>query len=613
MRLPEPSPSQGGPFAIPPRGRDSLSIAQPPTGNGSAGLPDTLASIGFSRPSIDFNTIFRGNDGPLHASPSSNQGASRSARASESPRGSESTEQVRQSDADENTIQPVNEDEDQAVEEDNSITLQPLAAVAETSQTVEIGVVGPEILDRADVSAPEPKKDLTGESPVDSATETNAANPLAKSTDAAKHANSTESEKLASTTNDLPSNVRTAESAGDGKLGVQEKAAAITQDAVSGNGGLSPEAELTIAETGGPANLQVAGEVAGDTGLKTGQVAQASDAELAAQSQRQTDQAAIAGSTSSGESDVGSNRTSRSNRGRNGGNAAQKSRSGQAESPTATGDRAAVASSQSVAGQSGAIDPALASGTTDGTVNPESIANSITPAAVQSPLADAGFVGGQAVGTNGADTANRPVAVGGPSGDLAAVGPSLSDSSGRNGDQLSSRNAENLSRTDIADRARLIHRISKAFTKMGVDGGQIRMKMHPETLGGVLLEMRVRGRNVEATVTADNEAARGLLQQQLSELRQRLESQGMTVQRLEVALRDDTATGGSLLNDQRGEMFGGDRGSDGYGQPRRSNSATNAERNATSAAIKGLAMPGQGTTMALSRGPAAPGSLDLRL
>jgi len=612
MRLPEPSSSQGGPFAIPPRGRDSLSIAQPPTGNGSGGLPDPLAGIRFSRPSIDFNSIFRGNDGSIHSSASSSQGATKSPRASESPRGSESNARVRQSDADENTIKPINEDEDEAVEEDDSITLQPLAAVAETSQPVENGAVGPEILERADVSAPDPKKDPTGESPVDSATETNAAAQLAKSTDAAKRASSTESDKLAGPTNELSGNVRLAESAGNGTLENQEKAGATTQDAVSGNEGLSPEAELTIAETGGPANLQVAG-IAGDTGLKTGQVAQASDAELAAQSQRQTDQAAIARSTSTGESDEGSNRTSRSNRGRNGGNAAQKSKSGQAEPPTATGDRAAVASSESVAGQSGAIDPALASGTTDGTVNPESIANSITPAAVQSPLADAGFVGGQAVGNNGADAANRPVAVGGPSGDLAAVGPSSSDSSGRNGDQLSSRNAENLTRTDIADRARLIHRISKAFTKMGVDGGQIRMKMHPETLGGVLLEMRVRGRNVEATVTADNEAARGLLQQQLSELRQRLESQGMTVQRLEVALQDDTATGGSLLKDQRGEMFGGDRGSNGYDQPRRSNNAPNAEKNASSAAIKGLTMPGQGTMMALSRGPAAPGTLDLRL
>jgi flagellar hook-length control protein FliK len=617
MRLPEPSSSQGGPFATPPRGRDSQSPLQSPNGNGTQGLLSSSAGIGFFRPSVDFNSIFRGNDGLFDAPPIPNQSATAS------PRPTESTARVRQSDADENTIEPVDEEEqEEAVEKNDSVAVQSLATVAEASQTVENERIDADILNRADVSDDQTVRDLTNESPADSATETTTPTQLTKSTDASKQANSTDSGKIAAPTNELSSNVRAVESAGNGTPKSQEKAAAITPGAITSEMSRLDDAESTPSETSVPANLQIAGDtvttdidlkVAGDTGLETNQVVQAGNSKLAAQSQQQVDQAATAGTTSTGESDAASNRTSRSGRGRNAGNAAQKGRSGQAESPTATPDRAAVTSSESAVGQPDTIDPALASGTADGTPNPASVADPITAASVQSSLAEAGIVASQAVGTSAPEAGNRPVAVGGPSGDLAAIGPSSSDSSGRNGDQLSSRNAENLSRTDIADRARLIHRISKAFTKMGVDGGQIRMKMHPETLGGVLLEMRVRGRNVEATVTADNEAARGLLQQQLSELRQRLESQGMTVQRLEVALRNDTATGGSLLNDQRGEMFSGDRGSDGYGQPRRSNSPKNAERNGVSAAINGSLVPGQANPMALSRGPAAPGTLDLRL
>jgi flagellar hook-length control protein FliK len=603
MRLPEPSSSQGGPFATPPRGRDSQSPLQSPNSNGTQGLLSSSAGIGFFRPSVDFNSIFRGHDRPIDSAPIANQGAA------ESPRPTESNQRIRQSDADENTIEPVEEEEDEAVEENDSVAVQPLAVVAEASPSVENGAIDAEILDRADGRGDQPNQDLTNELPAESATATRTADQLAKSTDATTQGNSTDSEKLAAPQQELSGNARVVESAGNGTPESQEKAVATSPGAISGEEGLSTDAESRIAEAGVPENLPVAVE----GGLATAQVGPASNAELAAQSQRQIDQATAAGSTPTGENDESSNRTSRSGRGRNAGNTAQKGRSGQAESPTATPDRAAETSSESAAGQPGTIDPAMASATADGTTNPASVADPITAAAVQSPLADAGIVAGQAGGTTAPDAGNRPVAVGGPSSDLAAIGPSSSDSSGRNGDQLSSRNAENLSRTDIADRARLIHRISKAFTKMGVDGGQIRMKMHPETLGGVLLEMRVRGRNVEATVTADNEAARGLLQQQLSELRQRLESQGMTVQRLEVALRDDNATGSSLLNDQRSEMFGGDRGSDGYGQPRRSNSLQNAERNGVSAAINGSPVPGQANLMTFSRGPAAPGTLDLRL
>ncbi len=115
--------------------------------------------------------------------------------------------------------------------------------------------------------------------------------------------------------------------------------------------------------------------------------------------------------------------------------------------------------------------------------------------------------------------------------------------SGRNDAALgSSRSSEPIEQSrqgELADRARLVHRVAKAFQRLGLDGGQVRLRMHPEELGGIQLAMNVSGRNVEVTVTADNAQAASLLQEHLPELRQRLESQGLNVERIDVRTQND--------------------------------------------------------------------------
>jgi len=123
----------------------------------------------------------------------------------------------------------------------------------------------------------------------------------------------------------------------------------------------------------------------------------------------------------------------------------------------------------------------------------------------------------------------------------------VNQSGGRSTEAAGAESTESGRRTDVADRARLVHRIAKAFQKMGIDSGQVRLKMHPDELGGVQIEMQVNGRSVKAKVIADGEEARQLLQDSLPELRQRLESQGLTVERLDVELRSENESS-SLLN-----------------------------------------------------------------
>ncbi len=124
--------------------------------------------------------------------------------------------------------------------------------------------------------------------------------------------------------------------------------------------------------------------------------------------------------------------------------------------------------------------------------------------------------------------------------------------------------------SEIADRARLVHRISKAFQRIGLDGGQVRLRMHPEELGGIQLEMRINGRVVQATVTADTEQASAILREHLPELRQRLESQGLTIERLDVGTRNESGTQSSSQQAfQQGSRQGNDpRQNDGVWQRR---------------------------------------------
>lgn len=66
------------------------------------------------------------------------------------------------------------------------------------------------------------------------------------------------------------------------------------------------------------------------------------------------------------------------------------------------------------------------------------------------------------------------------------------------------------------------------------DGGTLTLKITPNSLGEVRVEMRASQGRVEAVIEARDEVARGLLESQMSRLRGALEARGVTVDRLEV-------------------------------------------------------------------------------
>ena len=69
--------------------------------------------------------------------------------------------------------------------------------------------------------------------------------------------------------------------------------------------------------------------------------------------------------------------------------------------------------------------------------------------------------------------------------------------------------------------------------------GQVTLRLAPEQLGVLKIQLKLRGSAVEARIEASSEPARALFEQERDTLRSALESRGLTVERVEVTLRPE--------------------------------------------------------------------------
>lgn len=98
--------------------------------------------------------------------------------------------------------------------------------------------------------------------------------------------------------------------------------------------------------------------------------------------------------------------------------------------------------------------------------------------------------------------------------------------------------------------AELAQQVSRGLAQLlRNQGGTLSLKLAPESLGAVQIDLKLSSGRVEAVIQANDEVARGLLESQVSRLRGALEARGVTVDRLEVRLlaepsaSDDTSGG----------------------------------------------------------------------
>ncbi len=84
------------------------------------------------------------------------------------------------------------------------------------------------------------------------------------------------------------------------------------------------------------------------------------------------------------------------------------------------------------------------------------------------------------------------------------------------------------------ERVRVIQRIARSFNRISTEGGSINLRLHPENLGSVSVQVRLEGKSLSARLSTETTAARDAIMQDLPALRQRLADQGFDVTKFQV-------------------------------------------------------------------------------
>ena len=165
--------------------------------------------------------------------------------------------------------------------------------------------------------------------------------------------------------------------------------------------------------------------------------------------------------------------------------------------------------------------------------------------------------------------------------------------------------ADKNARSETVSRVKLIQRVSKAFQHFGPDGGVVRLRLAPAELGSVRLEMRIQQRSVEARVVAETEAAGAVLREHLPDLRQRLEAQGLQIERIEI----ETEGQGDFAGQPR------DRGGQAWGEGSRDQQSwrEGSQNRSTQPTEVSRAPAIRDTASQLSQAAVRRGGIDLRL
>ncbi len=92
------------------------------------------------------------------------------------------------------------------------------------------------------------------------------------------------------------------------------------------------------------------------------------------------------------------------------------------------------------------------------------------------------------------------------------------------------------------ERVRLVQRIARSFNRITAEGGLINLRLHPEQLGSLSVQVRLEGKSMSAVLSTETEQARDIILNELPMLRQRLSEQGFEVTRFSVEVSN---SGGS--------------------------------------------------------------------
>ncbi len=88
------------------------------------------------------------------------------------------------------------------------------------------------------------------------------------------------------------------------------------------------------------------------------------------------------------------------------------------------------------------------------------------------------------------------------------------------------------------ERVRLVQRVARSFSRLGTDGGQVHLRLHPPQLGSLAVRVQMEGNTMSARLSAESQAAREIIIEGLPVLRKRLADQAIEISQFHVDVSD---------------------------------------------------------------------------
>ncbi len=102
--------------------------------------------------------------------------------------------------------------------------------------------------------------------------------------------------------------------------------------------------------------------------------------------------------------------------------------------------------------------------------------------------------------------------------------------------------------------------VQKARVNFGADGSsQASIRLRPEQLGSVTLNLKVHGQVIEAKMVVENESVRKLVKEEMEMLQKELKRQGFSVDAIEIRVREPQMESSSSFNPETAARFQNDR------------------------------------------------------
>ncbi len=111
------------------------------------------------------------------------------------------------------------------------------------------------------------------------------------------------------------------------------------------------------------------------------------------------------------------------------------------------------------------------------------------------------------------------------------------------------------------ERVRLVQRVARSFSRLGPEGGQVTLKLHPPQLGVLNVSIKIEGQTLTARMQTESSAARDAIIENLPLLRERLNEQGIEIEKfqVEVGQQEDLTGNNGQPNSFAGNGSGAQR------------------------------------------------------